>query len=95
MCLQKNAGVRHAVSKLGIKYCAVWFLQGYVSRLENEEGKWSLKALLFLEKFPKDPYPSSTHSDISNESPSCISEAFSKLLLLCCISMGLFVVLPL
>ena len=38
-----------------------------VSRLGNEEGKWLLPALFFFEKFPKDLYPSSTCSEISEQ----------------------------
>lgn len=50
--------------------------------------------LLFLEKSPEDPSPSSVHSEI-NKSSSCILQAFFKMLLLCCISAGLFVMVAL
>lgn len=58
-----------------------------VSRLQGREGKWYLPALLFLEKSPKDPCPSSTGSEISKHFETAAS--------LHCISVGLFVVLSL
>ena len=52
--------------------------------------KWHLPALLFLEKFPKDPCTSIVHFEIS-KSPSQIPLVLFKLLLLCCVSVGVFV----
>ena len=61
----------------------------------GREGRWRLLTLLLLEKSPKDPCPSSTHSETMSKSPSCIPHVFFKLLLLLCVSVGLFVVLSL
>lgn len=51
-------------------------------------------SLLFLAKSPKDPWPSSVHSEI-NESSSHILQEFFKLQLLCCILAGLFIMVAL
>ncbi|CAD7681801.1 unnamed protein product [Nyctereutes procyonoides] len=55
-------------------------------------AKWHPPALLFLEKSPKDPCPSSTHFKIKKQISLPYTQAFFKLLL-CCISAGLFIVL--
>lgn len=49
-------------------------------------GEWGPPALLFMKKSPNDPCPSREHSKISKQ-------AFFRLLLLCYISAGLFMVL--
>lgn len=54
--------------------------------------KWCLPALSFLEKPPNDLCSFSTHSEFSEQ---LSREVFFKMLLLCCISMGLFIVLSL
>lgn len=77
--------------------CAALVLTGIpVSRLEGTGGKWHLLALLLLEKSSKDPAPSNTCSEISKPiSLLYIPLAFFRLLILCCSSSGLFVVLSL
>lgn len=66
----------------------------HVYRLGVGQGrKWHPPALLYSD--PTNPCPSSTNYEISRSSPSCIPQAFFKLLLLGYISVGLFVMLSL
>ena len=65
-----------------------------VSRQGGRGEKWCLP-LLFLEKLPKDPFPAAHILRLLNRSPSCEPQGFLILLLLCCISAGLFVMLSL
>ena len=56
-------------------------------------GEGSGTCHLLLEKSPKAPCPSAHALRLLNKS-SCIPQVFFKLMLLCCISAGLFAVLP-
>lgn len=62
---------------------------------QGEGGKWCSPAIFLLEKSPNNPCPSSIHSEINKQIASCMHQVFSKLLLLCCIYVGLFTVLSL
>ena len=62
------------------------------SRVDGRGGKF-LSALLFLEKSPKIPAPPTQALGLANKSPSHIPQTFFKLLLLCSVTMELFVVL--
>lgn len=63
---RRKLGVVHTVSKLDGHYWGCAVPTGvFVSRLEDREGKWHLPAAFFLDKFPNDPCPSSTDSEIS------------------------------
>lgn len=77
-CSQGMLG--HGASKTGGESSA-----GSCKCLGRSGEKWHLPALLFLEKFPKDPCTSIVHSEIS-KSPSQIPLVLFKLLLPCCIS---------
>lgn len=63
-CLLKSAGVCTLLANEVKSVQTVLVPTGvYVSRLGDRGGQWSLAAILFLEKCPKYPCPSSIHSD--------------------------------
>lgn len=82
-----------ALSKLGRECCAVLVPPGVcVSSLEDRGGIYCQTVLLFLEESHKDPAPPAAHAlRLVNKPPSCVPQAFFKLLLFCSISVGLFV----
>lgn len=83
----------HCVIK-GVGECSFHCLstEGGVSGPVVAVRMWHLPALLFLKKSPKDLCPSKTCFEVSKWI-SFISQAVFKLLLLCCISAGCFVLL--
>ena len=62
---KEYVGVGLTVSQLSGVLALYWFLLvSMLSRLGAGEGKWCPPVLLFLEKSPKDPCPSSTCSEV-------------------------------
>ena len=91
---KKYVGAVKAVSKLGGECCYVLVPEVIlVSRVGGRGGQWHLPASLFLRNLPKIPAPPGQALRLVSKCPSHIPQAFCKLLLLCCISMGLFAVL--
>lgn len=75
-------------------FALCWFLRVFMYLVwggRGWEGKWCLPALFFLEKSLNHPCPYSTVLRLINKYPSCMPQAFLKLLLPCCMSAGLFV----
>jgi len=90
---QRNSWVGWAVSKVSSTVLPPAGVPVFVLRGGRRKG--CPASPLFLGKSPKDPCPSSTCPDISKQISPRLPQAFFKLLLLCCISVGLFVILSL
>lgn len=99
--LQETWGQSHArqdrvngVNNLGGWCC---YLAGshsiYVSRLMGWVGGWVVEFLSSWRKHPNTFAPLAHILRLVNKFPSSIPQAFFKVLFLCCISMGLFVLL--
>lgn len=92
--LIEQRGRAQGVTKVG-EGCLHWFLQvsGY---LDWGKGRKMMPTrFLFLEKSPKCPCPSTNVLRLINKFPSHVTQVLFKLLLLCCISVALFVMLSL
>ena len=91
MSLQKNPGVGHSNPKWRV-FVLHWFLQTSAYIGWGWEGNGTCQLFCSWRSLPKIPGPPAYALRLIDKS-SCIPQAFFKLLLLCYISAGLFIVL--